>query len=68
MHNIAVGSARVVLVHPDALKPRKSKTLNSKPQTIATTQATIECHLMQPNTNSIPAQIEKKVRAEKHFL
>jgi hypothetical protein len=46
----------------DALKARKSKPVNGKPQTMATIPATTDCHFTKPNTKSTTAQIEKKAR------
>jgi len=53
---------------PSALKTRKSKTVNGKPHTMATTPATTECHLMQPIAKSTTAQIEKKTSAVGRFI
>ena len=52
----------------DALKPRKSKPVNGKPQTTATIPATTECHFAKPNTKSTTAQIEKKARGVGRFI
>ena len=51
-----------------ALKPKKSKAVKGKPHTIATTPATNECHLIQPNAKSTTAQIEKKTSAVGRFI
>src|SRR5882724_1149762 len=59
---------RVVVAARDALKPRKSKPVNGKPQTMATIPATTECHFTKPNTKSTTAQIEKKARGVGRFI
>jgi len=51
-----------------ALKPRKSKPVNGKPQTMATIPATAECHLTTPMTKSMTAQIEKKDSGLRRFI
>jgi len=56
------GAPESSLPFHDALKPRKSKPVNGKPQTMATIPAKTECHFTKPNTKSTTAQIEKKAR------
>src|SRR6476660_3432336 len=62
------GAPESSLPLPDALKPRKSKPVNGKPQTMATIPATTECHFTKPNTKSTTAPIEKKARGVGRFI
>jgi hypothetical protein len=62
------GAPKSSLPFPDALKPRKSKPVNGKPQTMATIPATTECHFTKPNTKSTTAQIEKKAMGAGRFI
>jgi hypothetical protein len=52
----------------DALKPRNSKHVNGKPQTMATMPAISECHFTNPITKSTTAQTEKKARGVGRFI
>jgi 2-methylisocitrate lyase-like PEP mutase family enzyme len=52
----------------NALKTRKRKRLNGKPQTIVTTPAITECRLKWPKAKSTTAQIEKKTSAVGRFI
>jgi hypothetical protein len=63
-----LAESRLSSLFPNALKARKSKAVNGKPETMATTPAPTECHLIQPNAKSNTAQTEKKAMGLRRFI
>jgi hypothetical protein len=62
------GAPESLFPFPNALKTKKRNAVKGKPPTMDTKPAATECHLMQPNTKSKTAQIEKKSRGLGRFI
>ena len=63
-----LAESRLSLPLKEALKTRRSKAFNGKPQTMATTPAPTECHLIKPNAKSTIPQTKKKTLGLRRFI